>query len=234
MLRFILIILLTLFFGIPYLYEQAIATETKIIELNGKEWLVSIEPGKEPMFKPLEASRSKITKLPFVIHGETPKSTTSSLPLNVPVEHPEWQRKTVKESKLVQVCDDPMGCEMTIEGDCPDCKTELIREETVEVVQKSDFTEFKESVKAHQLLNEKIKNRPKVKHYLQPWVWMRDTGHPLWICRKVSKTCAKGDPISIEDLYLAKLSASKCSDYHGFDWTRPLNSCHKSPILNLK
>ena len=34
MLRFILIILVALFFGIPYLYEQSLATETKIIEVT--------------------------------------------------------------------------------------------------------------------------------------------------------------------------------------------------------
>ena len=28
---------------------------------------------------------------------------------------------------------------MTVEGDCPDCKTELVKEETVEVVQKTDL-----------------------------------------------------------------------------------------------
>ena len=36
---------------------------------------------------------------------------------------------------------------MTPEGDCPDCKTELVQEEKVEVVVKTDFTKFKESVK---------------------------------------------------------------------------------------
>ena len=70
MLRFILIILVALYFGIPFLYEQALATETKIIKMNGQEWLVTIEPGKEPMLKPLEKPRAKVTKLPFIIHGE--------------------------------------------------------------------------------------------------------------------------------------------------------------------
>ena len=146
MLRFILIILVALFFGIPYLYKQAIATETKIIELNGKEWLVTIEPGKEPMFKPLEKPRAKVTKLPFVIHGE--EKVEIAIEPSVE-EDPEWQRRTVKESKIVQTCNDSiLGCSMTPEGDCPDCKTELVKEETVEVVQKSDFTAFKENVKA--------------------------------------------------------------------------------------
>ena len=49
MLRFILIILATLFFGIPYLYEQSLATETTIIEMHGKKWIVTQEPGEEPM-----------------------------------------------------------------------------------------------------------------------------------------------------------------------------------------
>ena len=60
MLRFILIILVTLFFGIPFLYEQSLATETKIIEMNGQEWLVTYEPGKEPMLRPLEKTEPKV------------------------------------------------------------------------------------------------------------------------------------------------------------------------------
>ena len=215
MLRFILIILVTLFFGIPYLYEQSLATETKIIEMNGQEWLVTYEPGKEPMLRPLEKTKPK----------DVVKSSVK--------EEPEWQRRTVKESKIVQTCNDPMGCEMTVEGDCPDCKTELIKEETVEVVQKSDFTVFKESVKAQKNLDERIKNT-KTKWYLTTYDWMRDVGHPSYICWKVMLTCQHNDPISIQDLYLAKLNASTCSDFqHTFNFTNPISSCQKSTILNL-
>ena len=135
MLRFILIILVTLFFGIQFLYEQSLATETKIIEMNAQEWLVTYEPGKEPMLRPLEKTEPKVV-------------LSSSVK-----EEPEWQRRTVKESKIVQTCNDPMGCEMTVEGDCPDCKTELVKEETVEVVQKTDFTEFKSGIRTKQKLN---------------------------------------------------------------------------------
>ena len=215
MLRFILIILVTLFFGIPYLYEQALATETKIIEMNGQEWLVTYEPGKAPMLRPVEKSKPKV-------------SLVSSVK-----EEPEWKRRTVKESKIVQTCNDPMGCEMTVEGDCPDCKTELIKEETVEVVQKSDFTVFKENVKAQKSLDERIKNT-KTKWYLTTYDWMRDIGHPSYICWKVMLTCQHNDPISIQDLYLAKLNASTCSDFqHTFNFTNPISSCQKSTILNL-
>ena len=215
MLRFILIILVTLFFGLPYLYEQALATETKIIEMNGQEWLVTYEPGKAPMLRPVEKSKPKV-------------SLVSSVK-----EEPEWQRRTVKESKIVQTCNDPMGCEMTVEGDCPDCKTELIKEETVEVVQKSDFTVFKENVKAQKSLDERIKNT-KTKWYLTTYDWMRDVGHPSYICWKVMLTCQHNDPISIQDLYLAKLNASTCSDFqHTFNFTNPISSCQKSTILNL-
>ena len=66
MLRFILIILVTLFFGIPFLYEQSLATETKIIEMNGQEWLVTYEC-KEPMLKSLEKPRAKVTKVAILI-----------------------------------------------------------------------------------------------------------------------------------------------------------------------
>ena len=164
MLRFILIILVTLFFGIPFLYEQSLATETKIIEMNGQEWLVTYEPGKEPMLRPLEKTEPKVV-------------LSSSVK-----EEPEWQRRTVKESKIVQTCNDPMGCEMTVEGDCPDCKTELVKEETVEVVQKTDFTEFKSGIRTKQKLNSMKVELP---HYLSSYVYLRDIGHPEWICWKV-------------------------------------------------
>ena len=96
MLRFILIILATLFFGIPYLYEQSLATETTIIEMHGKKWIVTQESGEDPMLKPyLEVSVN---------------------------DNIEWHRETVEESKIVQTCDDPMGCQMTDEGDCPSCR----------------------------------------------------------------------------------------------------------------
>ena len=183
--------------------------------MNGQEWLVTYEPGKEPMLRPLEKTKPK----------DVVKSSVK--------EEPEWQRRTVKESKIVQTCNDPMGCEMTVEGDCPDCKTELIKEETVEVVQKSDFTVFKENVKAQKSLDERIKNT-KTKWYLTTYDWMRDIGHPSYICWKVMLTCQHSDPISIQDLYLAKLNASTCSDFqHTFNFTNPISSCQKSTILNL-
>ena len=214
MLRFIFLVLIALYFGIPFLYEQALATETKVIKMNGQEWLVTIEPGKEPMLKPIN-SKSSID------------SSTK--------EEPEWQRKTVKESKIVQTCDDPMGCEMTIEGDCPDCKTELIKEETVEVVQKTDFTKFKDSVKLSQKLND-MNAEVKIPFYLESYAFLRDIGHPEWICWKVKYICERGDSISIEDLFAGKQNASYCNSrgFWDFDYSNPIQSCQKSTILNLQ
>lgn len=210
------------YFGIPLAFHHAYGSETKVIEMNGQEWLVIIEPGKEPMLKPLEKPRAKVTKLPFVIHGEE----------SIVKEEPEWQRRTVKESKIVQTCDDPMGCEMTIEGDCPDCKTELVKEETVEVVQKSDFTEFKEKIKVGKALNEMEEKLP---NHLLAYQFLRDSGSPDWICWKVQETCWAGEPIAIEDLFAGKMSASYCKSrgHESFDYTRPLESCSDSTILNL-
>ena len=214
MLRFILIILVTLFFGIPFLYEQSLATETKIIEMNGQEWLVTYEPGKEPMLRPLEKTEPKVV-------------LSSSVK-----EEPEWQRRTVKESKIVQTCNDPMGCEMTVEGDCPDCKTELVKEETVEVVQKTDFTEFKSVVRTKQKLNSMKVELP---HYLSSYVYLRDIGHPEWICWKVISICNNGDAISIEDLFAGQQNASYCKSrgFWAFDYSNPTQSCQYSTILNL-
>ena len=214
MLRFILIILVTLFFGIPFLYEQSLATETKIIEMNGQEWLVTYEPGKEPMLRPLEKTEPKVV-------------LSSSVK-----EEPEWQRRTVKESKIVQTCNDPMGCEMTVEGDCPDCKTELVKEETVEVVQKTDFTEFKSGIRAKQKLNSMKVELP---HYLSSYVYLRDIGHPEWICWKVRSICNNGDAISIEDLFAGQQNASYCTSvgFDDFNFSNPVDSCQNSTILNL-
>ena len=214
MLRFILIILVTLFFGIPFLYEQSLATETKIIEMNGQEWLVTYEPGKEPMLRPLEKTEPKVV-------------LSSSVK-----EEPEWQRRTVKESKIVQTCNDPMGCEMTVEGDCPDCKTELVKEETVEVVQKTDFTEFKSGIRAKQKLNSMKVELP---HYLSSYVYLRDIGHPEWICCKVRSICNNGDAISIEDLFAGQQNASYCTSvgFDDFNFSNPVDSCQNSTILNL-
>ena len=203
MLRLILIILVTLFFGIPYLYEQSLANETKIIELHGKEWLVTFEPGKEPMLKPLEKS-------------------------------PEWQRKTVTESKMVSTCDDPMGCEMTDEGDCPSCRTEVVREEVIEIVHKTDFSDFKNSLKTEQNLIAMTNNELPL--YLTPYRSLRDTGHPDWICFKVMYTCTHGDPITVKDLFAGKMNASYCKsrNFWAFDFANPLKSCQHSEILNLQ
>ena len=203
MLRLILIILVTLFFGIPYLYEQSLANETKIIELHGKEWLVTFEPGKEPMLKPLEKT-------------------------------PEWQRKTVTESKMVSTCDDPMGCEMTDEGDCPSCRTEVVREEVIEIVHKTDFSDFKDSLKTEQNLIAMTNNELPL--YLTPYRSLRDTGHPDWICFKVMYTCTHGDPITVKDLFAGKMNASYCKsrNFWAFDFANPLKSCQHSEILNLQ
>ena len=229
MFRYIIIFLAFLYFGIPFMFQQAYGMETKVIEMNGQEWLVIIEPGKEPMLKPLEKPRAKVTKLPFVIHGEEKEEVAIEPTVK---KEPEWQRRTVKESKIVQTCDDPMGCEMTVEGDCPDCKTELVKEETVEVVQKSDFTEFKGRLKVGKALNEMEEKLP---NHLLAYQFLRDSGSPDWICWKVQETCWAGEPITIEDLFAGKMSASYCKSrghYH-FDYTRPLESCQHSTILNL-
>tara|TARA_Y100000816_G_scaffold142713_1_gene101168 strand:- start:39 stop:650 length:612 start_codon:yes stop_codon:yes gene_type:complete len=203
-----------LFFGIPFLYEQSLATETKIIEMNGQEWLVTYEPGKEPMLRPLEKTEPKVV-------------LSSSVK-----EEPEWQRRTVKESKIVQTCNDPMGCEMTVEGDCPDCKTELVKEETVEVVQKTDFTEFKSGIRTKQKLNSMKVELP---HYLSSYVYLRDIGHPEWICWKVRSICNNGDAISIEDLFAGQQNASYCTSagFDDFNFSNPVDSCQNSTILNL-
>ena len=209
MLRFILIILVGLYFSIPLLFEQVFATETKIIKMNGVKWIVTFEPGKEPILKPIDKKVS-------------------------PEPKPEWQRKTVKESKVVSTCDDPMGCEMTIEGDCPSCRTEVVREEVIEIVHKTDFSDFKDSLKTEQNLIAMTNNELPL--YLTPYRSLRDTGHPDWICFKVMYTCTHGDPITVKDLFAGKMNASYCKsrNFWAFDFANPLKSCQHSEILNLQ
>jgi len=233
MFRFILILLVVLFFGIPLLYEKAFAEETKIVEINGKQWLVIIEPDKPPIFKSLEPTSKKVTKLPFVIYDNSEELSTAIV-IEEP-SNPEWKKTTVKETKLVQTCDGPLGCEMTVEGDCPDCKTELVREETVEVVQNTDFSEFKTDIRNQQKMMEMVRNK-KEPNYLHSYLYLRDMGHPKWMCYKMRRTCQNGDPILIEDLFAAKMNASYCSRVLGVPpsyFSDPLKSCSNSTILNL-
>ena len=235
MFRFILILLVVLFFGIPLLYEKAFAEETKIVEINGKQWLVVIEPNKLPRFKSLEPEPKEVTKFPFVIHDNSEESSTA-----IVIEEnskPEWKKTTIKESKLVQTCDGPLGCEMTVEGDCPDCKTEIVREETVEVVQNTDFSEFKADIKNQQKMMEMTQNK-KEYSYLSSYLHLRDTGHPAWICFKIFYTCQHGDPILIEDLFVGKMNSSYCTQSINpcptcFSFSDPLKYCSNSTILNL-
>ena len=238
MFRFILILLVVLFFGIPLLYEKAFAEETTVVEINGKRWLVIIEPNKPPIFKSLEPASKKITKLPFVIHDNSEDSSIAVVVESA--SKPEWKKTTVKESKLVQTCEVPLGCEMTVEGECPDCKTELVREETVEVVQNTDFSEFKTDIRNQQKMMEMTENK-KEYGYLSSHLFLRDTGHPAWICWKIFKTCRHGDPISIENLFIGKMNASYCAQELNvctgnsacFSFSDPLKSCSNSTILNL-
>jgi hypothetical protein len=168
-----------------------------------------------------------------VIHDNSEESSTTIV--IEATSKPEWKKTTVKESKLVQTCDVLLGCEMTVEGDCPDCKTELVREETVEVVQNTDFSEFKADIKNQQKMMEMTRNK-KEPHYLLSYLYLRDTGHPIWICFKIFWTCEYSGPISMEDLFAGKMNSSYCSRALGVPpsfFSDPLKSCSNSTILNL-
>ena len=68
MFKYLFLLSVALYFLLPVANAQEV--ETKVVEINNKKWLVTIEPGKEPMFKSLEPTRKKVTKLPFVINGK--------------------------------------------------------------------------------------------------------------------------------------------------------------------
>lgn len=203
MLRFILIVLITLFFGIPYLYEQSLATETKIIEMHGKKWVVTQEPGEEPMLKPY---------------------------LEVPVinDNIEWHRETVEESKIVQTCDDPMGCQMTDEGDCPSCRIEYVKEKKVELVPSLSEEKTEDIDFIH--FNEKLPEY--LKYYAKLY---RDINHPLWICVKPALLCKHGDTVKKSDLIKAKKNAEYCETvgrYNGRGFFKNIFERCDSSIIN--
>ena len=72
-------------------------------------------------------------------------------------------------------------------------------------------------------------------HYLSSYAYLRDIGHPEWICWKVKETCVRGDDISIEDLFAGQQNASYCKSigFWAFDYSNPTQSCRHSTILNL-
>ena len=59
MFKYLFLISVLLYFLIP-VYDAS-AKETKVITMNNEQWLVIIEPGKEPMLKPLTPARPKVT-----------------------------------------------------------------------------------------------------------------------------------------------------------------------------
>ena len=72
-------------------------------------------------------------------------------------------------------------------------------------------------------------------HYLSSYVYLRDIGHPEWICWKVRSICNNGDAISIEDLFAGQQNASYCTSagFDDFNFSNPVDSCQNSTILNL-
>jgi len=226
--RYIIAIFVTIILGLPYALD---AFAGKIVEFQGSKYEVVEDENGEMLFKPvgvkpLEGPR--VTELPFVIHGSEP---TKAEPI---IEEPvEFKKKTVVETKVLQTCNDSLdGCVMTDTGDCPGCKTEVVREETTEIIE-TDFMKFKKSV-SDRIAFEKMKSEEEVPYYLQPIEYLRTAGHPAYPCYKVQRTCREGAPIDIKDLYASYKVASMCNAM-GFsiDFTDPIKSCSRSTIVNL-
>ena len=95
MFKYLFLISVALYFLLPVANAQEV--ETKVVEINNKKWLVTVEPGKEPMFKSLEPTRKKVTKLPFVINGkpeepeeDAPNETTAEPDTALPKVKTIW------------------------------------------------------------------------------------------------------------------------------------------------
>ena len=221
MFKYLFLISVLLYFLIP-VYDAS-AKETKVITMNNEQWLVIIEPGKEPMLKPLTPARPKVTKLNFVVHGKEEKET------------PVVKEVSKTESRIVSECDRPGGCIINEEGDCPSCKKVHVKEETTQVV-KSEFETFKQDVKAYVELNNRveddIKNKKLPFHLQNLRHKMND---PLWLCYKVHATCtsefSSAKTISIEDLYNVYKMRFICESqkhdksFWKFDFLNPIKEC---------
>ena len=228
MIRFILMLFVLVFVAFP--------TFAKVVEMNGTKYEVVVQPDGEMLLKPINVkplSGPKITKLPFVVHGKQEKVEN---PLVVSKNTDViYKKQTVEESKKIQVCDEPMGCEMTPEGDCPTCKTEYVSEKKVELIPEA--------------LPE-VKNRPSLSRvdyvdfdrelpqYLNVYVRLfRDTKMPEWHCYSTYLLCEHGDPVKRSELFKAKTNAEFCkslglppSSSQFFD--NPYEHCN-STIVNL-
>lgn len=221
MFKYLFLIGVLLYFLIP-VYNVS-AKETKVITMNNEQWLVIIEPGKEPMLKPLTPARKKVTKLNFVVHGREEKET------------PVVKEVSKTESRIVSECDRPGGCIINEEGDCPSCKKVHVKEQTSQVV-KSEFETFKQDVKAYVELNNRVEDNLKNKklpfHLQNLRHKMND---PLWLCYKVHKTCTSGlssaKTISIEDLYNVYNMRHVCESqkqnkpFWQFNFNDPIKEC---------
>ena len=221
MIRFILMLFVVVFVAFP--------TFAKVVEMNGTKYEVIIQSDGQMLLKPINVkplSGPKITKLPFVIHG---KQEEVEEPLVVS-ENTDviYKKQTVEESKKIQVCDDPMGCEMTPEGDCPTCKTEYVSEKKVELIPEALPKVEKEPDYVH--FNEKLPEYLEIhaKRY-------RDIQHPMWICLKPYLLCQHGDPVKRSDLAKAKINAEYCNSTGTTSsqfFNNPYEKC-ESTIVNL-
>ena len=197
MIRFILMLFVVVFVAFP--------TFAKVIEMNGTKYEVIVQSDGQLLLKPINVkplSGPKITKLPFVVHG---KQEEVEEPLVVS-ENTDviYKKQTVEESKKIQVCDEPMGCEMTPEGDCPTCKTEYVSEKKVELIPEALPKVEKEPDYVH--FNEKLPEYLEIQAKR-----LRDIGHPAWICYKTFLSCRESYPVKRSDLAKAKINANYCS-----------------------
>ncbi len=236
MFKYLFLLSVALYFLLPVVNAQEV--ETKVVEINNKKWLVTIEPGKEPMFKSLEPTRKKVTKLPFVINGK-PEEEIVDLPekkVNTPIESSITKHVVKSESRIVSECDKPSGCIVTEEGVCPSCREVHVEEKTTQVV-KSDYEIFKQDIideNKFEAYSRKKLSSEELPHYLQNISYMQ--GHPLWMCWKVMRTCwantngYSSQVLSIEDLYVVYQMRNACKSGNGyelkeFDFESPVKSC---------
>ena len=241
MFKYLFLLSVALYFLLPVANAQEV--ETKVVEINNKKWLVTIEPGKEPMFKSLEPTRKKVTKLPFVINGK-PEEEVIDTPIekvDLPKESSLMKHVVKSESRVVSECDKPSGCIVTEEGDCPSCREVHVKEKTTQIV-KTEYDVFKEDILDENTFESYVKTKiipaEELPYHLQTIHSLQT--EPTWMCYKVYRTCYASklgfspQVISIKDLYTVYKMSHVCSStgtykMKKFDFSNPVKSCKYMP-----
>tara|TARA_R100000152_G_C6758865_1_gene182768 strand:- start:72 stop:875 length:804 start_codon:yes stop_codon:yes gene_type:complete len=210
----------------------------KIIEIQGQKFIAVTTNDGEYKLKPyIEPEQINVIE---ELHEDELLAVRST----EFIQYPEWQKTVTEESKIVQTCDNPLGCPMTIEGDCPDCYKEFVSEKTtietfkecktwkmfgqnkicMEEKTENDlsFEEFSKNIdqKKINVIQEKLElsNLPSYfNEGLMKKITEKNYGTPLWICYKTLFMCQYETPIQKRQLFEAYTKAEFCDSHYRYN-----------------